>query len=128
MVLDDILNVLQNATDLQSLLQGTVDDTKIYAFSTSKLNSIVYDYVDLTSNKIVGQARLTLTINTLKVDYSLNIQILDRVKQLLLTLADESFNNDILTIEQNGGGMLENQESATIHNKAIFTIKYKERI
>lgn len=128
MILSDILTVLENDVDLQLLLQGTTEDKKIYAFSTSKLNSIVYVYTDLISNKIIGQSRLELTINTLKTDYSLNIQILDRVKQLLLTLADESFNNDITEIQQNGGGILTNDETNTIHNKAIFTIKYKERI
>lgn len=127
MVLIDILTILQSDSELQSLLEGTTEDKKIYGFSTTKLKSIVYDYVDLTSNKIVGQARLTLTINTLKVDYSLNMQIISKVKQLLLTLGDKQLNNDILTVEQNGGGMLENQETSTIHNKIIFTIKYKER-
>lgn len=127
MVLIDILTILQSDSELQSLLEGTTEDKKIYGFSTTKLKSIVYDYVDLTSNKIVGQARLTLTINTLKVDYSLNMQIISKVKQLLLTLGDKQLNNDILTVEQNGGGMLENQEASTIHNKIIFTIKYKER-
>jgi len=128
LVLIDILNILESDTELQSLLSGTTEDKKIYAFSTSKLNSIVYDYVDLTSNKIVGQARLTLTISNLKVDYALNLQIVSKIKQLLLTLGDESFNNNITEIQQNGGGMLENQETKTIHNKLIFSIKYKERI
>lgn len=128
MILSDILTVLENDVDLQLLLQGTIEDKKIYAFSTSNLKSIVYIYTDLISNKIIGQSRLELTINTLKTDYSLNIQILDRVKQLLLTLADESFNNNITEIQQNGGGILTNDETNTIHNKIIFTIKYKERI
>ncbi len=128
MILSDILNVLESDLELQSLLNGTTEDKKIYAFSTSKLNSIVYVYTDLISNKILGQSRFEITINTLKVDYSLNIQILDRVKQLLLTLADENFNDDITEIQQNGGGILTNDETNTIHNKAIFTIKYKERI
>ncbi|MEL7646979.1 MAG: hypothetical protein AAGU76_02745 [Sedimentibacter sp.] len=127
MILTDILNILESDSELQSLLEGTTTDKKIYGFGTTELNSIVYDYVDLTSNKIIGQARLTLTINTLKVDYDLNLEIVSKVKQLLLTLADEKLNNDILTVEQNGGGMLENQETSTIHNKIIFTIKYKER-
>lgn len=121
MILSDILNVLKSDASLQSLIGN-----KLHAFSTTELNSIAYDYIDLISNKIVGQSRLTLTINTLAVDYSLNLQILNRVKQLLLTLADEQLNNSIIEIQQNGGGMLENQLTATIHNKAIFTIKYKE--
>jgi hypothetical protein len=121
LVISDILNVLKSDANLQSLIGN-----KIHAFSTAELNSIAYDYVDLTSNKIIGQSRLTLTINSLAVDYSLNIQILNRVKQLLLTLADEQLNNSIIEIEQNGGGIMRNDETATIHNKAIFTIKYKE--
>mgnify|MGYP000877093085 FL=1 len=120
MILDDILSILQNDVDLQLLLNGTTTDKKIYAFNTSKLNSIVYDYIDLTSNKIIGQSRLTLTINTLKVDYYLNMQIVNKVKQLLLTLADKQFNNKIMEIQQNGGGILTNEETNTIHNKLIL--------
>lgn len=127
MILSDVLSILQNDVDLQLLLQGTATDKKIDAFSTSKLNSIVYEFQEITSDKIIGQARFTLTINTLLVDYGLNLQILDRVKQLLLTLADEQFNNTILNIELNGGGIMQNDETSTIHNKAIFTIKFKEK-
>lgn len=121
MVLTDILNILKSDVELQSLIGN-----KINAFSTEELNSIVYDYVDLTSNKIIGQSRLTLTVNTLEADYNLNLQIVSKIKQLLLTLADEQFNNNIMEIQQNGGGILRNEETATIHNKIIFTIKYKE--
>lgn len=121
MVLTDILNILKSDVELQSLIGN-----KINAFSTEELNSIVYDYVDLTSNKIVGQSRLTLTINTLEVDYNLNLQIVSKIKQLLLTLADEKLINNIIEISQNGGGLLRNEETKAIHNKIIFTIKYKE--
>lgn len=121
MILSDILNVLKSDASLQSLIGN-----RIHAFSTTELNSIAYDYADLISNKIIGQGRLTITINTLSVDYALNLQILNRVKQLLLTLADEQLNNNIIEIQQNGGGILTNDETATIHNKAIFTIKFKE--
>ncbi len=127
LILTDILDGLKNDTELQSLLEGTLTDKKIYAFSADKLKSIAYVYTDLNSNKITGQARLELTINTLKVDYELNMLILDRLKQLLLTFASEEFNDNILTIEQNGGGILENEETKTIHNKIIFIIKYRER-
>lgn len=123
MILTDILNTLKSDAELQSLIGN-----RIHAFSTEELNSIVYDYVDLTSNKIVGQSRLTITVNTLEVDYNLNLQIVSKIKQLLLTLADEQFNNNIMEIQQNGGGILRNEETSTIHNKIIFTIKYREEV
>lgn len=127
MILTDILDKLKSDIELQSLLEGNSTDKKIYAFSADKLKSIIHNFVNLTSDKIIGQARLELAVNTLKVDYDLNLQIIDRVKQLLLTFASEEFNDNILTIEQNGGGILENEETKTIHNKIIFIIKYRER-
>ncbi len=128
MVLTEILNTLNNDTELQLLLGGTTIDKKIYAFSANKLNSIVYKYIELQSNKIIGQSRLEFTINTLQVDYSLNLQILNRVKKLLLTLASENFSNTILKVEQSGGGIMENNETKTIHNKIFLTIKYREEV
>lgn len=126
-MITNILNTLRNDAALQTLLQGSQNDSKIYAFSATKLNSIVYIYTDLSSNKITGQAKLELTVNTLLTDYALNMQITSRIKELLLTLADEQFNNDIIEILQNGGGSLRNDETGTIHCKLIFNIKYKER-
>ncbi len=123
MVLDDILNILENDVELKQLIDG------VHAFGSKKKNCIVYDYTELTSDKIKAQARLTLTIITTKNenDFTKNLLIHKRVKQLLLTLGDEKLNNDILEVALNGGGILENDESNTIHNKAIFIVKYKER-
>ena len=118
MVLNDILLILNNDSELKTLVSG------VYAFGTDVIPSIVYEYSELTNNKVVGQARLTLTIIT--KDYEINQKAYKRVKQLLLTLGDEKLNNEILEIALNGGGTLYNKESSTIHNKAIFIVKFKE--
>lgn len=121
MILDDILNILKNDIELKQLIDG------VHAFGSKQKNCIVYEYAELTSDKIKAQARLTLTIITLKNEYAKNLLIHKRVKQLLLTLGDNQLNNNILEVALNGGGILENDETLTIHNKAIFILKYKER-
>lgn len=123
MVLDDILLILKNDPELKTLING------VYAFGigTNKIPCLVYEYTELTSDKVKAQSRLTLTITNSNSEYAKNLQIHKKVKQLLLTLGDENLNNDITEVALNGGGILLNDETQTIHNKAIFIIKYKER-
>ena len=51
--------------------------------------------------------------------------MIENIKQILITLGDNGLNNNILSIELNGGGSLENVETNTFHFKAFFNIKSK---
>ena len=53
--------------------------------------------------------------------------MIEKIKQELITLGDKTLTNNILTINLNGGGSLENLETNTFHFKAFFNIKSKFR-
>ena len=125
MILDSILKKLENDADLKSLLNASPTDTGIYINGTERTDSIVYKYALLSSDGIKEQSRLE--ISCLSKDYINGNQILDRVKIILLTIGDNQFNNDVLEIALNGGGVLFDEDADTHIIKAIFTIKNKYR-
>lgn len=113
-VLDEILNVLSPL------------GYNIYPFGTDKIEDcVVYNLIPTSSNKIIEQNRLEITVICL--DMGIGLQMIENIKKVLITLGDNGLNNNILSIELNGGGSLENLETNTFHFKAFFNIKSKYR-
>ncbi|HCT64462.1 MAG TPA: hypothetical protein DIC60_04210 [Lachnospiraceae bacterium] len=125
MILDDILQRLEDDTELKSLLNSTSNNTGIYLNKTDKSDSITYRFINLSSDGIKEQNRLE--INCLSLNYIKANQILDRVKAILLTFGDEQFNNDVLEIALNGGGYLFDDDTKNHIVKAFFIVKNKFR-
>ena len=125
MILDDILQRLEDDTELKLLLNSTSNNTGIYLNKTDKSDSITYRFINLSSDGIKEQNRLE--INCLSLNYIKANQILDRVKAILLTFGDEQFNNDVLEIVLNGGGYLFDDDTKNHIFKAFFIVKNKFR-
>lgn len=118
----EILEVLKNDVELKSLLKATVRDSKIHMFGTTE--GISYKWIPLTSNSIKRQDRLEIMV--IHADYEIAINILERVKKLLLTTGDTQFSNRILSISQNGGGCIENPDTHDINLSCFFIVKSRE--
>lgn len=125
MILDDILQRLEDDTELKSLLNSSSNNTGIYLNKTDKTDSIVYRFINLTSDGIKEQNRLE--ISCLSLDYLKVNAILERVKAILLTVGDEQFNNDVLEIALNGGGYLFDDDTKNHIVKAFFIVKNRYR-
>ncbi|KXL53377.1 hypothetical protein CLNEO_13480 [Anaerotignum neopropionicum] len=125
MILDDILQRLEDDTELKSLLNSSSNNTGIYLNKTDKTDSIVYRFINLTSDAIKEQNRLE--ISCLSQDYLKVNAILERVKAILLTVGDEQFNNDVLEIALNGGGYLFDEDTKNHIVKAFFIVKNRYR-
>lgn len=123
MILDEILNILKNDDELTSILKPTATDKKIYMYeSTRSDNCIVYNFIPITDDGIKGQARLDVT--SISQSYDIAQIMLDRIKHLLITIANNNLTNSILTVEQSGGGSL--KDGNTYRLKAFFVVKYRK--
>lgn len=125
MILDDILQRLEDDTELKSLLNSSSNNTGIYLNKTDKTDSITYRFINLTSDAIKEQNRLE--ISCLSQDYLKVNAILERVKEILLTVGDEQFDNDVLEITLNGGGYLFDEDTKNHIVKAFFIVKNRYR-
>ena len=117
--MDSIIQALFNDIGIKALV-----DNRIYPFGEgSYINScIVYEFSNIYNSGI--RAIDTLNITAIAFDITTALQILDRVKTILLTIGDNKFNDKILSVEQNGGGSLSNNlgDKTAYHFKANFNI------
>lgn len=126
MLIDEILCLMKTNDELNALLNATDDDPKIYPFGADRVKDcIVYKLIPQTDDGIKEQSRLEITIITHDIELGLNI--LEELKNILVTVGDQSKTSNILEISLNGGGCLENLETNTIHHKAYFIIKSRRR-
>lgn len=126
MIIKEILNILKQDERLTELLEATSQDRKIYMNETSyKDNCLVYTFTQLTNDSIKAQSRIE--IDCISSDFERGLSILKRVQELLLTLGDEPATENIIEINQNGGGHLFDKEIKLHKLKAIFSIKEKVR-
>lgn len=101
------------------------NNVQIEAFESHKVPSIAYTFTNLTSDKVKRQDRLELTI--IEKDYLKALQKSEQLKEILLTLGDDRLQDDILSVELNGGGTLRDHTTKCIHIKQIYILKSKER-
>jgi len=126
MMLNDILNILKADSGLTSLLGATVADSKIYMNQGKAETCISYKYSLISSDGIKAQSKLE--INCISPDYAKAESILNRVKQLLITIGNRQLNNDILNVALNGGGSLYIEETKQHIIKAYFILTVRERM
>ena len=121
MVLEQVVSLMRNDAKLAEMLQGN----HIYATPSIYLgNSIVYDWIPVSSDKIIGTYKLEVQIITDTMLQGAAIE--SRLKELLLTFGDEPLTNDILQVWINGGGSLYDEERQKLHKIIYFYILAKE--
>ena len=118
MITLELINLLKNDKKLKA-----IEGLKIVPFGTTNRKAIVYKVVPLSSDKIKEINRLEITV--ISEDFLEAEQILDIVKDILLTFGDSQLTNNILSVALNGGGSLEKLETGTIHLSAFFIVKNK---
>lgn len=123
MILEELIDLLKNDVALATFLKITNKDPKIYPFGTSIIQDcIVYNFTNLSSDKIKEQNRFTVTC--ISKDMTRVLKMMQLVKDCLLTLGDNQRTNKITEISLNGGSEpMENLETGTIHIKANFIVK-----
>ena len=121
MMLHDILEILKADEKLSNLLQATKADSKIYMYQGKTDNCISYRY-------FVVSSQTKLELNTISTNYEKAEKIMERVKQLLLTVGDAKLNDEILNVSLNGGGVLFDEQTGQHILKAYFIFVSKERM
>lgn len=114
-----ILDLLNGDEYLQSNLRAL---TGAYG---SELPFVRYSYSPLTNDGVKAVSRFECTAVADSIGQSL--EIIKNINRVLLTVGDNVLTNDILEVEQNGGGQLYNEDTKTWHVKANYLIRYKER-
>lgn len=116
MIIEDIIQSLK--TD--ESVKGFVGD-RITAFSSGTTKDcIIYTFAPQTDNAVLRTDKLELTIISKSIDRMYAIH--EAVKTRLLTFGDRPYNGAILTIEANGGGVLENIKTGTFHHTTFYYI------
>lgn len=112
-------------TELITLIKAT--GIAVEAFSTNTVTNVcVYTYSNLTSDTVVSQDRLDITVidTNLKTAYN----NLKKIQTKLLTTGDTQLTQDIISVVHNGGSTpVYNYETKTYHIKISLIIKGKVR-
>lgn len=116
MIIDDILTALKTNAELMTLIGGNICAHN----SPSKL-ALVYSFTPVSDNKIKRVDRFEAHMIA---DNLLTLYTIDNfIREILLTIGDNSFSRKILSIEINGGGDLEDLVTGTYHKIVYFQIE-----
>ena len=117
--MEEIISILKNDDELSRY--------PIKPFGQLQVGKgITYDFNTVSSNGIKSVDRLSVT----SVAYSIgeSLEMINRVKKLLLTIGDDKLTDKILKVNQNGGGSACNVVDGKnmYHFTAIFNITRRE--
>lgn len=115
-----VLDILGSDETLSKLLKKTVRDSRIYPLEGRTGNCISYKYTTVTDDKIKQQNRLE--IRCFSEDIATSYEILDRVKELLLTFGDNQLTDNILNCNLNGGITPQKNEFTNSYYTGAFFI------
>ena len=114
MITEAIYSLLKNDKRLK--------ETTITQYATTQINnSIVFTVIPQSSDKIKESYRVEVTC--IDTDYGHAMELLETVKDILLTFGDDQLTDKILSVVQNGGSSLKNESTKTYHLAAYFDIK-----
>lgn len=126
MIEDTLIDIIKNDEVVKEILKSTISNPKIYPYYKNEhIQCILHKFVPLSSDGIKEQNRLELTF--IHEDELIAKKLMNRVKELLITVGDNKLNNEILEISLNGGGNLVDYQTNTIQLKAFFNIKNRVR-
>ena len=121
MIIEDIIQDLKTDAEVKSFVGD-----RITAFSTGTTkDSIVFTFAPQADDGIARADRLEIQI--ISKDIGRMYAIHEAVKNRLLTFGDRSYNNTVLTVEINGGGVLENLKTDTYHHTTFYYIGSKSK-
>lgn len=89
---------------------------------------VVYDFQTLYCDGIKCTAKLTLQIMTAKTNENSikkSLKMCDEINCNIITKGDNSLTNKILTVTQNGGGVIPDKEADILHNILYYDIIYR---
>lgn len=115
-MIETVLGILRADAALMSL----VDCIEPNGTENVNGNSIVYSLTLLTDDRIKRTDRLEIRIIAKSVKQMFSIDAI--VRKLLLTLGDEPLRTGIQKVEINGGGQMEDLNTATYHLLAYYII------
>lgn len=120
-VIEEIITALRKNTPYKFYFNAIPDPKK---------DSIAYEYYDISNDAVAHRSQLTLHIITSGInEQSLqrSEKIASKINSVLLTTADNSFSKKILSIKQNGGGSLVDENSKTAHKILYYDITERSR-
>ena len=105
---------------------------KYYFDSANVKNApcIVYQYSPNYNNGIRSLIRLTLIVITPGTNENSiieNEKISKDINKNILTFGDNPLTKNILSVEQNGGGLIPNKGTNTLHNFLYYDVIYREK-
>ena len=112
------------AKEIYTLLttDGRLKDVSITQYATRTIHrSIIFNVIPQSSDKIKESYRVEVTC--IDTDYGHAMELLETVKDILLTFGDNQLTDKILSVVQNGGSSLKNESTKTYHLAAYFDIK-----
>ena len=117
--MEEIISILKNDDELSKY--------PIKPFGQLQVgDGITYEFNSVSSNGIKEVYRLSVTSVAYNITQSL--EMINRVKKLLITIGDDKLTNKILKVNQNGGGSACNVVDGKnmYHFTAIFYITRRE--
>lgn len=110
---------------LIAIIRGNIN-IPLYPGSSDNIEEcIIYNFTPLTNNKIMRQDSFKLRVKAFS--YFKALETSEQLKKLLITRSDNKLTDDILTVRQNGGGEMFNEETGLHTITIIFDINSKVR-
>ena len=110
------------------LRQKTKYSYYFHSADVSEAPCVVYEMNSPASDGIKENARLTLQIITPGTGENSIVKSLEIQKDInnnILTKGDNKLTNNIISVVQNGGGLIPNKTTNTLHNILYYNITYK---
>lgn len=121
-LLDELLELLRGNKSLKIMLGATMDDDRIYPFSSNVIQDcIVYKLKPLMADEIIEQSRFEVTC--ISTDVFKAYEILEEVKKSLITFGDGMKTEHIIEISQSGGSDPMETDIGTYHIFGFFSVK-----
>lgn len=120
-MIQEVITLLRTQTNYEYYFDATKD---------LKKDVVVYNYYDSVDNGIYKESRLELHIIVKGVDEAAIIrseEMYKTINKVLITVADNKLTENILEVEQNGGGLLTDYNTKTIHKIMYYNIRMKGR-
>lgn len=104
-----------------------------YYFGEADIKSlpcVIYSFGDNGNNGIIRKVRLELNIAVEGLNENSIIkseEIKNKINSVIITMGDGPLSKRILSVEQNGGGMIGNERADLTHQFLYYDIIYKEK-
>lgn len=119
MILEEILNILENDTDLATLLNASITNSKIMPMPLIT-DGIGFNFIPLTNDGTKSQSVFELTIANEMLDKCYEIK--DKIDNLIITIGNDNLTSTVLSVSQNGGGFYFDDDLKMYKLKTNYTV------